>query len=283
MVTTLTPGSLHIDGRTVHYYEAGEVTGEPVVLLHGFSDSALAWRRLVQELPQRYHFVLVDAAGHGGSSAPNPGQFRSCAAPDVLAVVGALHLVRPVLIGHSMGAATAARVAATTPNTFRGVVLEDPPWRDGPIASLYGTPPPVGSRAPLRSPEWVAWLHNFQQLSPAEQRAVAQSERAEWPEIDRIDWAAGKARFQVDAIMAEPTIVAEPSNWRDLVRRFDCPWLLVTADVQLGGIVSPEAAREALTLAPRGTWTPIDHAGHNIRRSNFVPYLEAVNSFLATL
>lgn len=280
-MTTWPEGSVSTDGRSVHYYRVGQQGQQPIVLLHGFSDSALAWRRLVNELPQAYDFVLVDAAGHGRSSPPHPGHFRECAVPDVLAVMDALHLSTPILIGHSMGAGTAAGVAVVASNRLRGVVLEDPGWRE-----VAPTPPDTdsseapSSRAPLRSAAWVAWLRDFQGRPRDEQVALAKQLRQEWPEIDQIDWAEGKALFSL-AILNEPMM--PQTSWRDIARAITCPVLLITADTRKGAIVSAEVAQEAAQLLRKGSVVNIAGAGHNIRRENFADYLEAVRVFLSTL
>ena len=53
-------------------------------------------------------------------------------ADDAAAVIGALGLQKPYLLGHSMGAITAATVAANYPDLVRAVVLEDPALQDKP-------------------------------------------------------------------------------------------------------------------------------------------------------
>src|SRR6478672_9381213 len=147
-----TEGDLTVDSENIHYYRMGDATKPPVVLLHGFTDAGLCWMRLATDLAPDYSLVMIDAIGHGRSGGPEHG-FRERAVSDVIAVIDTLGLDRPALIGHSMGAATAAGVAAVASDRLRGVVLEDPPWRDE-------TPAPAdngarGSRAPLRSPSWV--------------------------------------------------------------------------------------------------------------------------------
>ncbi|MEZ4610678.1 MAG: alpha/beta fold hydrolase [Caldilineaceae bacterium] len=52
---------------------------------------------------------------------------RSCC--DLAALIEALDLDKPALMGHSMGAATVSTMAYQRPNLTRRIVLEDPPWR----------------------------------------------------------------------------------------------------------------------------------------------------------
>ena len=68
--------------------------------------------------------------------------------------------------------------------------------------------------------------------------------------------------------------------WRDIVRRITCPVLLITADPERGGIVTPAVAEEAAHLWRTGRIVHIPGAGHNIRREQYEPYRAAVSAFL---
>ena len=94
----------------------GEVAGDgpAVVLLHGLT----ATRRYVVHgsglLARRgYRVVAFDARGHGVSGAPadSSAYEYSDLASDLDAVVEGVGIEQAVLVGHSMGAATAARFA----------------------------------------------------------------------------------------------------------------------------------------------------------------------------
>lgn len=268
-----------INGLTIHYYRMGQHDKPPVLLLHGFSDSGLAWMRLATDLAPAYDLIMPDAAGHGRTGGPGPGGFRSRAISDVIALITSLGLERPALIGHSMGARTAARVAAEAPEYVRCAVLEDPPWRD---ASPEPRREDAGesvrpSLAPTGSPRWTEWLSEFKALSPAERIAQARVERPLWAEEDRVPWAEGKALFNLDVVRE---LSIDPPPWRDTVRKITCPVLLITADPARGGIVTPDVANEAAGLWRAGRVVRIANAGHNIRRDQYEPFRAAVTAFL---
>ncbi|HEX5504264.1 MAG TPA: alpha/beta hydrolase [Thermomicrobiales bacterium] len=271
---------LAIGGIPIHYYRLGRAGGPPVVLLHGFSDAGLCWLRLARDLAPDYDVVMFDAAGHGRSGGPEHG-FRERAVGDVLAAIDGLGLTRPALVGHSMGAATAAGVAAEASERLRGVALEDPPWRDGPPPAPVASPTATGIRAPLRSPEWVAWLRSLKTMPPEERYAMAATERPGWAEVDRVHWADAKARFNL-AVVDQPPDAGRPP-WREVAGRIRCPVLLITADPARGAIVTPEAAAEAARLWPNARVVQIPGAGHNIRRDQYEPYRAAVTDFLGGL
>lgn len=268
-------GDVPVNGTNIHYYRMGQRGKTPVVLLHGFTDNGLCWMRLATDLADDYDLVMIDAVGHGKSGGPEHG-FRARAVGDVIAVIEALGLERPALVGHSMGAGTAAGVAAEAGDRIRAIVLEDPGWRDTPPAPAAANPG-EGSRATLGSPDWAEWNRQFKALSPEERYAQAAVERAAWPEIDRTFWADAKAQLNLD-VLKEPNV---PRPWRNTVRRITVPVLLITADTDRGAIVTPAAAEEAQTLWRTGTVVHISGAGHNIRREQYEPYRAAVTAFLA--
>lgn len=109
----------------------GEVAGHgPVVLaLHGLTASrryVLHGSRSIERTG--YRVVTFDARGHGQSDpAPNRADYRYADyAEDAVAVLDHLGVDRAVLIGHSMGAHTSARLALTQPDRVAGLVLGAP-------------------------------------------------------------------------------------------------------------------------------------------------------------
>ena len=103
-------------------------SGPPLVLLHGLT----ATRRYVlqgSQLLAREGFRLVsyDARGHGESD-PADGYEYSDLAEDLVAVLESGEIEHAVLVGHSMGAATAVRVALDRPELVTGLVQITPAY-----------------------------------------------------------------------------------------------------------------------------------------------------------
>ncbi|WP_058726391.1 alpha/beta fold hydrolase [Curtobacterium luteum] len=70
--------------------------------------------------------VALDLPGHGRSSWRDDADYgASATAPTVLAALDALDVPPGVLVGHSLGAILAARIAATAPERVTGLVLVD--------------------------------------------------------------------------------------------------------------------------------------------------------------
>ena len=125
------------DGFTLHGEVAGE--GPPVVLLHGLTASrryVLHGSRLVERAG--YGVVAYDARGHGQSDpAPSSGAYRYVDyTADAVALLDALRIDRAVLVGHSMGAHTAAAVAISHPERVTALVLGAPAHLGAPSSHL---------------------------------------------------------------------------------------------------------------------------------------------------
>jgi pimeloyl-ACP methyl ester carboxylesterase len=93
-------------GVKLHVRESGDPRGIPLVFVHGWSQSHLCWMRQFEgELADEFRLVAFDLRGHGMSEAPlAPEAYAGDSwALDVAAVLEALALDRPILVGWSYG------------------------------------------------------------------------------------------------------------------------------------------------------------------------------------
>src|SRR6266550_9446586 len=92
-------------GIQLHVVETGNSSGRPIMFIHGFSQSWLAWsRQMNSDLANDYRLVAIDMRGHGLSDKPREGYSDSRLwADDVNAVIQALRLDHPILCGWSYG------------------------------------------------------------------------------------------------------------------------------------------------------------------------------------
>lgn len=114
---------IQLAGVSTAVLEGGE--GQPLVLLHGPGEFAGSWMRVIPQLVQRYRVIAPDLPGHGTSSVAS-GQVD---ADGVLAWLDGL-IERacpspPVLVGHVLGGALAARFAVHHSERLRHLVLVD--------------------------------------------------------------------------------------------------------------------------------------------------------------
>ena len=89
------------DGVTLRYLEAG--SGQPLVLVPGWSQTAEQYKHQLEGLSDRYRVIALDLRGHGDSDKPDYGYRISRFAQDLHEALLALELDNVVLGGHSMG------------------------------------------------------------------------------------------------------------------------------------------------------------------------------------
>ncbi len=265
-------GHVPVDGVRINYYRTG---GEkpPVILLHGFSDNALCWNRVPLYLELEYDVVMPDARGHGGSGMTETGFSPEVQTHDVLRIIEELNLKHPVLIGHSMGAHVAALAASQAPQIIRGVVLSDPPWRDG---SNHTSP----ETTPLKLDDWKAWITSLKQKSLDEVIELGRQLHPNWDESEFFQWARAKQQVRLETL---DWVTASPPVYAQIVRQIRCPGLLITADPQLGAVVTPAVAEQVRQLWRKVRVVNIPSAGHNIHREQLSFYMDAVMRFLRSL
>jgi pyruvate dehydrogenase E2 component (dihydrolipoamide acetyltransferase) len=99
-------------GRQIRLGRAGEGSATPVVLIHGYSGDLNNWLFNVEALAARGPVVAVDLPGHGGSSRDVGDGSLKVLADTVVAALDAAGVDQAHLVGHSLGAAVAARIAA---------------------------------------------------------------------------------------------------------------------------------------------------------------------------
>ena len=120
----LPPGGrfLPVEGVTLYVEEHG--TGDPVVLLHNFTNSGAGWAFLVRELASRHRVLVVDLPGHGRSTGWEDRFFDYAgAARRVLGALDRLGVERFRLVGASTGGAVALRMAAAQPERVDPLVV----------------------------------------------------------------------------------------------------------------------------------------------------------------
>jgi pimeloyl-ACP methyl ester carboxylesterase len=254
------------DRLHIHWAGRADPGAPTIVLLHGITNSGAGWVDAVQRWASEYRIAAIDALGHGRSDRftdvelEGEGADVGARAIEALvvtttaAVESIVHAAsdRVVLLGHSMGGATASVVAARRPDLLRGVLLEDPSW-------------------PLPTPEvWrsrgAAWLATAQadRLDPdgAIQRELADSEST-WPRSEIEPWVI--AHTQVDDRFVALGRTEPRDAWVETVASLAIPTLVVTGTE--GVIIDGEVRDEIARIAnPHVDVAVVDGAGHSVRR-----------------
>lgn len=112
-----------VNGVRIHYLTAGK--GEPILLLHGYTQTSHMWRPLMRELARTHLVIAPDLRGAGQSSRTHAGYTKSDMARDVQALADSLGLQRVRIVGHDIGLMVAYAYAARNPAGVDRIVLMD--------------------------------------------------------------------------------------------------------------------------------------------------------------
>jgi pimeloyl-ACP methyl ester carboxylesterase len=114
-----TTTTLRVNGVNLNVTTAGK--GDPVLLLHGFPDSAELWRHVIPRLVAAGHRVIApDQRGFGRSDAPRGARNYTVEqiGRDAMAVLDLLGVKRAKLVGHDWGALIGWHLAGAYSHRF---------------------------------------------------------------------------------------------------------------------------------------------------------------------
>ncbi|GAA4623256.1 hypothetical protein GCM10023196_018730 [Actinoallomurus vinaceus] len=126
-------------GDLMTRYRVWGTGGSPVVLVHGAAESADTWEPVADLLARDHRVYALDLNGSGYTSRRGPYNLDH-QTRQLLAFLDALNLRRPVLVGHSSGAAAIAEAALRAPDRTGGLM-----FLDGDALST-GAGPPTAAR-----------------------------------------------------------------------------------------------------------------------------------------
>jgi pimeloyl-ACP methyl ester carboxylesterase len=113
-----------LDGTRVHYVNYGK-GNEALVLIHGWTQNADAWRDNVGDLVKRSRVLVVELPGHGQSDKPQVTYSMDYFARAIEAVMRDAQVKRAVLVGHSMGTPVARQFYRKYPEKTLAIVIVD--------------------------------------------------------------------------------------------------------------------------------------------------------------
>jgi pimeloyl-ACP methyl ester carboxylesterase len=117
-----------VAGGTLHVARAGppaDAGARVVLAAHGVTASLMTWRTVARELDGSVCLLAPDCRGRG-RSASLPGPYGlSTHVADLVAVLDYVEAPTALLVGHSLGAYVAERIAAEHPERTAGIVLLD--------------------------------------------------------------------------------------------------------------------------------------------------------------
>jgi pimeloyl-ACP methyl ester carboxylesterase len=153
------PGDrIFLRGRRIHLMLDGE--GPPLLLIHGFAASAAAFRRLAPHLNGSFSLIAPDLPGFGFSARdPTADYSYEGYAALLFELLDRLGIERAAVLGHSIGAAIALRMAVSAPERVTRLVLAGGPGRVDPVLPVWLRPfAPVLVPALAANPTVQRWM-----------------------------------------------------------------------------------------------------------------------------
>jgi pimeloyl-ACP methyl ester carboxylesterase len=263
-----TDGYVMANGIRMHYWRTGGQK-PALVLAHGSSDDGLCWTNFAVELQDDYDIIMYDARGHGLSDPPSPTDPPDVQVEDLAALITALRLDKPIVMGHSMGSAAVAHFAAKYPGVARAVILEDPA-----LLRMAGAAPAAAQASVEERQAGILARNN---RSAADLVADCMKNSPKWGRSECEFWAPSKRRHHPNTVLVNTA--ARPAM-RELLPRITAPTLILKADAD--GDVRRQND-EVAALLRHGRIVHITGAGHNVRREGKAQTLQVVREFLAGL
>jgi enterochelin esterase family protein len=299
-------GYVYANGIRIHYYRAVPATGKPViVMVHGVTDIGLCWTTLTWKLQDSYDIYMLDTRGHGLSDPFTAADDADTLIKDVVEVVRALGLEKPILMGHSMGAATVMRVGAEYPDLAKAVIMLDPglPRSGGgrgrgavPPAAARGARGDAGARGPGRGtppaasqatdrlsismsgdPERLVTQNNYRFDDLV---ATGRRQNPKWDIVDVQYWALSKKQYHGAYSSEMFAVMSGSMRTGDSLAKIPVPSLILKADTSPEG---RKANEEAVSGMERVKLVHIDGAGHNLHHDELKRTVEVLTEFLPTV
>eukprot|EP00270_Netrium_digitus_P000086 TRINITY_DN1010_c0_g1_i1.p1 TRINITY_DN1010_c0_g1~~TRINITY_DN1010_c0_g1_i1.p1 ORF type:complete len:314 (+),score=57.79 TRINITY_DN1010_c0_g1_i1:25-966(+) len=296
------------DGLRIHYCITKTQEGSPVkpfyVFIHGLVGCSFTHIPVQSFLAEYLTVVLPDGRGHGLSQGMLPGSHTmENMVADAVVVVKHFASKAPngkvLLGGHSMGGATAARVAKEVPELIMGLYLEDPPWiylpGESPDPDRKGPNPFAKSRELKQEPEEevrkMRGMFNF----------LSEEELQKFPKA----WTHLMSLRAMDVDVIEPTFKSTDFIINTAVPGITVPLLLHTSidlpdddeDLpeaaqapgkrrapMMKGVLSQRVLDAVLPTYPSAQHVNFPGAGHHIHASDYrETWQQDVESFLVGL
>lgn len=260
------------EGNTLHYQLHGD--GEqPMLMLHGLSQSHITFKGLLDELAPGRQLILCDLPGHGESYRAAQYSAESMVA-DVADLLRSITDKPAIVYGHSLGSLVATGLAAEHPDCVRRLILSDPPlvvwdearWKDSLISSYFGWARKC-LRAQLPMEQIIPML---QAAFPHREMAVLQDQAA--------------ALCQLDAAIIDALFDDQLTSLEQVLTMFtqiQCPTLLLQADPKVLAAANDQDIKMIQERVNETAHVKFAGADHDLHLWQSGPVLDAVQEFLA--
>lgn len=237
------------DGVTLRHITAGNTSDPVLLLVPGWFQTAIQWRKQIAYFSAKYHVIAIDHRGHGDSDKPDRGYRISRLAADLHEVITQLDLKDIILCGHSMGCsviwsywdtfASRSRVSRLIFVDQSPCMIADPEWKEGVAKSMGAIFAPATSLemgVAFRGPGGDEFASGFERslFSPS-------------VSTEDFEWTMQQCSKTKLAHAATLLVNHAAQDWRDVLPTITVPTLVVGAE---GSVLGADTSRWIASQIP---------------------------------
>jgi len=271
-------------------------SGRPLVLLAGLGNTAHIFDKFAPKLTSTYHIYGITRRGFGASSHSATGYSSDRRGDDVLAVMDALKLDRPVVVGHSIAGSELSSVGSRHPEKVAGLVYLDAGYCYAYYAPSGGQTCHVNDAAELKTKLLTQFFSR-----PFDPALIKELLETDLPAFERDLREVQKTLDAAPAAVSGPPLAGPAEQINGGLQNYTkipVPILAIfAAPHDLGPLAGDDRAKfeardEVSTGAqatafekglPTARVVRIAHANHYVFQSNEADVLREMNAFLASL
>jgi esterase len=259
-----------VNGVKLHYFDWGNSSAPPMILLHGFCSYARYWDFFARNMSLEYHVLALDMRGHGDSDHASSYSLEDVVT-DLAEFVAVLKLKDMTLVGLSMGGLISILYAAEHGDKVARLVIVD----IGPELAPEGLEH-INKDIASEPAQFVSSDEAFKRLQQVQPLNSEEFIR------HQVKYAlkpgeAGKLKFKYDSALCQLNLQSQENLW-DYLERIRCPTLVIRAGHS--DILSRATAQKMVALLPKGSLTEIPDTTHTLVGDNPVAFERAVMTFL---